>query len=98
MWRRASATAVSFSGTRTRAGRRPSRRVLRAYDDRAIYFAVWVFDSDYRRISASELKRNAPLKKGDQIRIVIDPFRDKQNGFSLLDQPARRPEGRPVRR
>lgn len=58
-----------------------------AYDDKVVYFAVWCFDSDYRGISASELKRDASLKKGDQIKIIVDPFRDKQNGFFFSTNP-----------
>jgi hypothetical protein len=58
-----------------------------AYDDEVLYFAVWCFDSDYRGIAASELKRDASLKKGDQVKIILDPFRDKQNGFFFSTNP-----------
>jgi hypothetical protein len=57
------------------------------YDDRCIYFGIWAFDSDYRGIAASELKRDASLKKGDQVKIIIDSFRDRQNGYFFSTNP-----------
>ena len=60
-------------------------RVL--YDDRKIYFGLWAFDSDARGIRASEMKRDSPLAKGDQMRIVIDTFHDRRNGFYFATNP-----------
>jgi len=60
-------------------------RVL--YDDRKIYFALWAYDSDPRGIRASEWKRDSSLAKGDQMRIVIDTFHDRRNGFYFATNP-----------
>jgi len=60
-------------------------RVL--YDDRKIYFALWAFDDDPKGIRASEYKRDSGLAKGDQMRIVIDTFHDRRNGFYFATNP-----------
>jgi hypothetical protein len=57
------------------------------YDDRAIYFGIWCFDSDPSGIIASELKRDANLGKGDQIKIAIDTFNDKRNSYVFFTNP-----------
>jgi hypothetical protein len=60
-------------------------RVL--YDERKIYFALWAYDSDPKGIRASEYKRDSGLAKGDQMRIVIDTFHDRRNGFYFATNP-----------
>jgi hypothetical protein len=60
-------------------------RVL--YDDRKIYFGLWAYDSDPAGIRASEYKRDSGLAKGDQMRIVIDTFHDRRNGFYFATNP-----------
>jgi hypothetical protein len=57
------------------------------YDDRKIYFAVWAYDSDPSGITASELKRDSGLQKGDQIKIKIDTFNDHRNSFGFYTNP-----------
>ncbi|MGE3276594.1 MAG: DUF5916 domain-containing protein [Vicinamibacterales bacterium] len=58
-----------------------------AYDDRRIYFAVWCWDDEADAIIASELKRDANLGKGDQIKIAIDTFDDKRNSYVFFTNP-----------
>ena len=60
-------------------------RVL--YDDRTLYFGVWVWDSDPDGIIGSEMKRDAGLRKGDQIKIIIDTFHDHRNAFYFITNP-----------
>ncbi len=60
-------------------------RVL--YDDRTLYFGVWVWDTNPDGISASELKRDSGLNKGDQIKITIDTFHDHRNAFMFSTNP-----------
>lgn len=60
-------------------------RVL--YDDRTLYFGIWAFDSDPDGIIASELKRDAGLRKGDQIKITLDTFHDHRNAFYFSTNP-----------
>lgn len=60
-------------------------RVL--YDDKTLFLGVWVWDSDAAGILASEMKRDAGLNKGDQIKITIDTFRDHRNAFYFSTNP-----------
>lgn len=60
-------------------------RVL--YDDKTLYLGVWVFDSDPSGIMGSEMKRDAGLNKGDQLKITIDTFHDHRNAFYFSTNP-----------
>ena len=57
------------------------------YDERALYIGVWVFDSDPSGIMGSEMKRDAGLNKGDQLKITIDTFHDHRNSFYFSTNP-----------
>ncbi len=57
------------------------------YDDRAIYIGVWVWDSDPAGIMGSEMKRDAGLNKGDQLKITLDTFHDHRNAFYFSTTP-----------
>ena len=60
-------------------------RVL--YDDKTLYIGVWVWDSDPSAIMGSEMKRDAGLNKGDQLKITIDTFHDHRNAFYFSTNP-----------
>ena len=60
-------------------------RVL--YDDKTLFLGVWVWDSNPSGILASEMKRDAGLNKGDQIKITIDTFHDHRNAFYFSTNP-----------
>lgn len=60
-------------------------RVL--YDDNTLYIGVWVWDSFPEGIMGSELKRDAGLNKGDQIKINLDTFHDHRNAFYFSTNP-----------
>jgi hypothetical protein len=57
------------------------------YDERALYIGVWVFESDPSAIMGSEMKRDAGLNKGDQLKITIDTFHDHRNSFYFSTNP-----------
>jgi hypothetical protein len=57
------------------------------YDARKIYFAVWLWDSDPAGIMGNEMKRDSGLRRGDQLKIVIDTFHDHRNGFYFSTNP-----------
>jgi len=57
------------------------------YDDKKLYIGIWAFDSDPQGIIASELKRDAGLRKGDQIKITLDTFHDHRNAFYFSTNP-----------
>ena len=60
-------------------------RVL--YDDKNLYIGVWAYDSHPDLIQASEMKRDAGLNKGDQIKINLDTFHDHRNAFYFSTNP-----------
>ena len=57
------------------------------YDDKTLYIGVWVWDSDPSAIMGSEMKRDAGLNKGDQLKITIDTFHDHRNAFYFSTNP-----------
>lgn len=57
------------------------------YDARTLYIGVWAYDSDPSGITASELKRDSNLGKGDQVKIAIDTFHDHRNAFAFFTNP-----------
>ncbi|MFN2444820.1 MAG: DUF5916 domain-containing protein [Vicinamibacterales bacterium] len=67
------------------ATERTEFRVL--YDDRRIYFGVWMWDSDASGILGNEMKRDSGLRRGDQIKIAIDTFHDHRNAFYFSTNP-----------
>ena len=60
-------------------------RVL--YDDKNLYFGVWVWDHEPEGILGSEMKRDSGLRKGDQIKIAIDTFHDHRNAYIFFTNP-----------
>jgi hypothetical protein len=60
-------------------------RVL--YDDKTLYIGVWVWDRDADGIMGSEMKRDAGLNKGDQLKITLDTFHDHRNAFFFGTNP-----------
>ena len=57
------------------------------YDDRKIYFGVWLWDSNPAGILGNEMKRDSGLRRGDQLKIVIDPLHDHRTGFYFSTNP-----------
>lgn len=57
------------------------------YDDKTLYIGVWVFDSEPSGIMGSEMKRDAGLNKGDQLKINLDTFHDHRNAFYFSTNP-----------
>src|SRR5437660_7333250 len=61
------------------ATERTEVRVL--YDRRYLYFGIHCFDSDPRKISATELRRDTDYSVDDNFTILISPTNDKRNGY-----------------
>jgi hypothetical protein len=60
-------------------------RVL--YDNRFLYFGVHCFDSDARKIVATELRRDADFNVDDNFTVLISPNNDKRNGYTFTTNP-----------
>jgi hypothetical protein len=88
VWQRAPAFG-NFVQTEPEVGRPANQptefRIL--YDDRSLYLGFWLFDDQPLEIRASELKRDALLRKGDQIKVTINTFNDRRNAFYFGTNP-----------
>jgi hypothetical protein len=52
-----------------------------------LYIAVVCYDRTPGAIIASEARRDAPLDDSDSIRLILDTYRDRQNGFVFGTNP-----------
>lgn len=68
-----------FEGTP--ATEKTAVRVL--YDRHALYFLITCYDSQPRRIRATELRRDADLSVDDYFTILISPNNDGRNGYEF---------------
>jgi len=59
-----------------------STLVAVVYDDDAIYFAFWCYDSEPDRIT-SQLVRRDRYSESDQVYVRLDPYHDHQTGYSF---------------
>lgn len=67
------------------ASQRTEVRLL--YSQDALYVGAWLFDSEAHRLVVGERTRDAELAEGDAFMIVLDTFRDRQNGFLFGTNP-----------
>ncbi|MEZ5359328.1 MAG: DUF5916 domain-containing protein [Candidatus Zixiibacteriota bacterium] len=65
-------------------GKAPSEstHVAIVYDDNAIYFAVWMYDSEPDKIQRQLVRRDR-YGEADRVAIRLDPFHDHQTGFGF---------------
>lgn len=57
-------------------------------DAEALYVGAWLFDDDASGISLGERIRDADLERGDYFGIILDTYRDRQNGLIFSTTPA----------
>lgn len=57
------------------------------FDDQALYIGARLYDSEPERIIVGERRRNADLSQSDALIVVLDTFRDRQNGFIFGTNP-----------
>ncbi len=78
------ATSISSFRQREPFERQPpsERTEVRAlYDSRYLYFGVHCFDSEVKKIVATELRRDADFSVDDNFTVLISPNNDKRNGY-----------------
>ena len=61
-------------------------RVL--YDGDALYVGAWLFDQSSSSLRFGQTLRDASLNESDAFSIVLDTYRDRQNGFVFATTPA----------
>ena len=57
-------------------------------DGEALYVGAWLFDRDPDQIVLGERIRDADLERGDFFGVILDTYRDRQNGFIFSTTPA----------
>ena len=65
-----------------------STEVRLVYDDQAVYVGVTLHDSNPAQIVTTDSRRDASLDDMDSFQIILDTFRDEQNGFVFGTNPA----------
>src|SRR6266436_5094653 len=60
-------------------------RVL--YDSHFLYFGIHCFDSEPKKIVATELRRDADSSVDDHFTVLISPNNDKRNGYTFTTNP-----------
>jgi hypothetical protein len=80
---------ADFWQTSPDAGQPASERteVRIVYTDTAIYFGVVLRDTS-PSLTVSDSRRDSPLDDTDSFRILLDTYRDRQNGFVFATTPA----------
>ncbi len=80
----------SFWQTTPDAGQPATERteVRVAYTKETLYFGVVCHDREPARIIVSESRRDSPLDETDSFQIILDTYRDGQNGFVFGTNPA----------
>jgi hypothetical protein len=81
---------VDFWQTAPDAGQPASERteVRIVYTNTAIYFGVVLLDRNPSGVTTSDSRRDSPLDDVDSFRIVLDTYRDRQNGFVFATTPS----------
>jgi len=81
---------VDFWQTAPDAGQPASERteVRILYTDDTLYFGIVLSDRDPSGLTVSDSRRDSPLDDSDSFRIVLDTYRDRQNGFVFATNPA----------
>ena len=66
----------------------PQRTEIRIlYDDDALYFAAWCYDTEPDEITASLMRRDASPRNQDFIMILLDPFGERRSGYVFAVTP-----------
>ena len=79
-----------FWQTRPVAGQQASEKteVRIAYTADTLYFGVVCYDRDPQSIIVSDSRRDSALDETDSFQIILDTYRDRQNGFVFGTNPA----------
>lgn len=83
------APASGFWQTTPDSGEPSSERteVRIVYTNDTLYFGIICFDRDPSGIIVAEARRDSPLDDTDSFRLILDTFRDQQNGFVFGTNP-----------
>jgi Domain of unknown function (DUF5916) len=57
-------------------------------DGGALYVGAWLYDRSPGEIEPGERRRDADLEQGDYFSVILDTYRDRQNGFIFATNPS----------
>src|SRR5947207_7179812 len=79
----------NFSQREPFEGQTPTEKteVRTLYDRHEVYFGITCFDSDPKRIVATELRRDVPQELDDYFEIIIDSAHDRRNAYVFQINP-----------
>jgi hypothetical protein len=82
--------ATGFQQVRPFEGQRASQRteVFVGFTDEALYIGVVCYDDDRANIIITDSRRDSSLDDTDSFRVILDVFRDRQNGFVFGTTPS----------
>ena len=88
-WRGAKAI-TGFWQTRPDDGQPATQRteVFVGFTDKALYIGIVCYDDDPNAIIVSDSRRDASLRDSDSFQVLLDTFRDRQNGIVFGTNPA----------
>jgi hypothetical protein len=88
MWQNATAIA-NFLQREPFEGQAPTEKteVRVLYSKHAIYFGITCFDSDPKKIVATELRRDVPQELDDYFELIIDSAHDRRNAYVFQINP-----------
>ena len=80
---------IDFWQTAPDAGAAASERteVRILYTEDTLYFGIVLWDRDPAGLTVSDARRDSPLDDTDSFRILLDTYRDRQNGFIFATNP-----------
>lgn len=57
------------------------------YSSNKMYIAVWAYDSEVEKLSASKMNRDFNWGSDDNIELIMSPFNDNRNGYLFVTNP-----------
>jgi len=81
--------ATGFRQTRPVEGQPASQRteVFVGFTDDALYIGVVCYDDEPENIIVSDSRRDSSLDDTDSFQVILDAFKDRQNGFVFGTNP-----------
>jgi len=61
--------------------------VFVGYDDENLYFGIRAYDSEPEKLVANVMTKDGEVTYDDTVSIILDTFRDRQNGFLFTTSP-----------
>ncbi len=64
-----------------------STKIAVLYDDKNLYIGAWCYDSKPDKLTANRMQRDFNYRTDDNLKIIIDTYGDKRNGYLFVTNP-----------